>query len=190
MTAPLDRIASARSMLFVPGHRPYRFAKAAGCDADLVLLDLEDAVAAEDKDRARDHVADWLEYGNTAAVRINPPETPWFDDDLAVAARYGCPMMVPKAENPAALADITAQTAGTCALILLIETAAGVEHATDLCATPGAVRAAFGNVDLASQLGGPDVPGLLADPTWNSVGTLLDRVFPPKPCSPHQGYAS
>ena len=47
-------IASARSFLFVPGDRPERFDKAAASGADIVILDLEDAVPAERKDDARE----------------------------------------------------------------------------------------------------------------------------------------
>ena len=46
--------------LFVPGNRPERFAKALACGADRVILDLEDAVAPDDKARARSHMAGWL----------------------------------------------------------------------------------------------------------------------------------
>ena len=153
MTLSRERIASARSFLFVPGHRPDRFAKAAGSGADVVIIDLEDAVAGEDKDRARGAAAGWLEQGNDAVVRINPPGTPWFEQDLAAAVRYGCPIMVPKADAVGLLTDIGRRTEGRCALIPLVETAAGVEHATEVCATAGTVRMAFGNVDLASELG-------------------------------------
>ncbi|MGI5144484.1 HpcH/HpaI aldolase/citrate lyase family protein [Streptomyces sp. CA-106110] len=153
MNLSRSRIETARSLLFVPGHRPDRFAKAASADAGAVIIDLEDAVAAQDKDRARDNVAAWLGEGNSAMVRINPPGTPWCDADLAVAARYGAPVMVPKSEDPATLADITCRTAGKCLLVPLVETAAGVERAMKVCATPGAVRVAFGNADLARQLG-------------------------------------
>ncbi|TPQ23501.1 HpcH/HpaI aldolase/citrate lyase family protein [Streptomyces sporangiiformans] len=148
-----DRIATARSLLFVPGDRPDRFDKAVSFGADLVIVDLEDAVAAEDKDRARDHAAAWLALGNRAILRINPPGTPWAEADLGTAADHGCPVMVPKAEDPAVLADLAARTAGRCDLIPLVETALGVERAHDVCATPGTTRAAFGNVDLAAQLG-------------------------------------
>ena len=48
-----ERIASARSFLFVPGHRPDRFGKAAASGADVVVLDLEDAVGADRKAAAR-----------------------------------------------------------------------------------------------------------------------------------------
>ena len=49
-----------RSYLFVPGTRPERFGKALLSGADVVVLDLEDAVAADTKAAARDAIADWL----------------------------------------------------------------------------------------------------------------------------------
>ncbi|MER6152914.1 HpcH/HpaI aldolase/citrate lyase family protein [Streptomyces hirsutus] len=153
MTLSRSRLEAARSLLFVPGHRPDRFAKAASSGAGAIIIDLEDAVAAPDKDRSRDNVAAWLGAGNNAVVRINPPGTPWCDADLEVAARYGAPVMVPKSEDPAVLAELACRTAGKCALLPLIETAAGVERATEVCATAGTVRVAFGNVDLSGQLG-------------------------------------
>jgi citrate lyase subunit beta/citryl-CoA lyase len=153
MSTLAERIVTARSLLFVPGNRPDRFDKATGAGADLVIIDLEDAVAAPDKDRARDNTAAWLALGNRAIVRINPPGTAWAETDLRVAAEHGSPIMVPKAEDPAALADLAARTAGRCALVPLIETALGLEHALAVCTTPGVTRAAFGNVDLAAQLG-------------------------------------
>ncbi|MGW2616668.1 HpcH/HpaI aldolase/citrate lyase family protein [Streptomyces sp. NPDC001500] len=146
-------VLSARSLLFVPGHRPDRFDRAARSGADVVIIDLEDAVAAEAKDRARDNAAAWLALGNRAIVRINAPGTPWSGADLRVAADHGCPVMVPKAEDPAVLADLAARTRGRCDLVPLVETALGVERAHEVCAAPGVARAAFGNVDLAARLG-------------------------------------
>lgn len=148
-----DRIATAASLLFVPGDRPDRFDKAVASGADLVVVDLEDAVAAPDKERARDAAAAWLARGNRAIVRVNAPETPWSAGDLDMAARHGSPVMVPKSEDPAVLAQLAARTAGRCKVIALIETALGVENALQVCAVPGVVRAAFGNVDLSTQLG-------------------------------------
>ncbi|MGW1816672.1 HpcH/HpaI aldolase/citrate lyase family protein [Streptomyces sp. NPDC002125] len=144
-----DEIAAARTLLFVPGDRPDRFGKAAGSGADLVVIDLEDAVAAEDKERARRSAAGWAGLGTRTVVRVNAPGTPWFEADLRMAARHGCPVMVPKAEDPAVLGRIAAD----CALIALIETALGAERAYEVCSAPGVVRAAFGNVDLSAQLG-------------------------------------
>jgi citrate lyase subunit beta/citryl-CoA lyase len=148
-----DRLGTARSLLFVPGDRPDRFERAAASTADLVVIDLEDAVAEADKDRARDNAADWLARGNRAVVRINPLTGAGAEADLAMAAAHGCPVMVPKAEDPALLSDLAARTAGRCGIVPLVETALGVERAHGVCATPGVVRAAFGNVDLATQLG-------------------------------------
>jgi len=148
-TRPLE---SARSLLFVPGSRPDRFAKAAASGADLVIIDLEDAVAPQDKEEARENAAAWLARGNAAVVRINAPGTPWHDADLSAAAAALAPVMVPKAEDAAVFSDL-ARRAADCPLIPLIETATGVERAAEICAVPGTVRAAFGNVDLAGQLG-------------------------------------
>lgn len=153
MTLTRNALESARSFLFVPGHRPDRFDKAAAAGAGAVIIDLEDAVAAQDKERSRENVAAWLHAGNSAVVRINPPGTPWSEADLEVVSRYGAPVMVPKSEDPAVLAELACRTAGECLLLPLIETAAGVERAVEVCATAGAVRVAFGNADLAGQLG-------------------------------------
>ncbi|WP_243795671.1 aldolase/citrate lyase family protein [Saccharopolyspora gloriosae] len=77
-----DRSTTARSFLFVPGHRPDRFDKAVASGADVVIVDLEDAVAEDDQVRARGHVSEWLERGNVALVRLNSFGTPWFEADL------------------------------------------------------------------------------------------------------------
>ena len=146
-------VSAARTLLFVPGDRPDRFDKAARSGADLVVVDLEDAVAPEDKEEARQAAADWPGLGGRTVVRVNAPGTPWCEADLAMAADRGCPVMVPKAEDPAVLGGIAARTAGRCALIPLVETALGVERAHDVCSVPGVVRIAFGNVDLAARLG-------------------------------------
>ncbi|MFG2520337.1 HpcH/HpaI aldolase/citrate lyase family protein [Streptomyces sp. NPDC048527] len=143
------RIAAARTLLFVPGHRPDRFEKAAGAGADAVIIDLEDAVAPDAKDAARRHAADWLARGRDAVVRINAPGTSWWDADLDLVTAFGCPVMLPKAEDP----EVIARIAEVCAVIPLVETAAGTERALDVCCAPGVVRAAFGSVDLATELG-------------------------------------
>lgn len=153
MTIHSGHLAAARSLLFVPGDRPDRFDKAVAAGADAVILDLEDAVAVADKDTARSRVAEWLRLGGNAIVRINPPGTPWFAADLELAATHGCPIMLPKAQDAATLADVTSRTDGRCALLPLVETAAGIEQASALCAAARVVRVAFGSVDLATQLG-------------------------------------
>jgi citrate lyase subunit beta/citryl-CoA lyase len=145
-------LGSARSFLFVPGNRPDRFDKAAAAGADVVVVDLEDAVAPTDKDDAREHLRGWLRAGNSAMVRINGRDTPWYDADLELVAECGAPTMVAKAEDPAELRRI-ADLGGGLTVVPLVETAAGILGAAAICAAPGVVRCAFGSIDLATELG-------------------------------------
>lgn len=89
-----------RSLLFVPGDRPERFAKAAASGADAVILDLEDSVAAAARPAAREAVARWLREpaAVTRFVRVNPLGSDGLADDLA-AARGADGVMLPKAET-------------------------------------------------------------------------------------------
>jgi citrate lyase subunit beta/citryl-CoA lyase len=148
-----DSLATARTFLFVPGHRPDRFAKAAASGVDAVILDLEDAVGPERKEAAREHVRAWLDDGHQAVVRINAPGTPWFDDDLAALARPACAVMLPKAEDVAQLDAVSRRLPTGTSVIPLIETAIGIVQAVAVCGGPSVVRPAFGSVDLAAQLG-------------------------------------
>ena len=72
-----------RSMLFVPGDRPERFAKAAQSGADAVILDLEDAVSPDHKALARANLSKHDIRGLPVIVRINACDSPCFDEDLA-----------------------------------------------------------------------------------------------------------
>lgn len=148
--------ADARTFLFVPGDRPDRFAKAAGSGADVVILDLEDAVAADRKREAREHVRAWLSAGNQAAIRINGDGTPWQAEDVAMAAGLPGPVvavMVPKAESGEQLAALSRALPAGTGIIPLIETAAGILNAATVCAAANVLRSAFGSIDLAAQLG-------------------------------------
>lgn len=143
-----DTLAAARTLLFVPGDRPDRFAKAVAAGADGIVLDLEDAVAPHDKSTTRTAIADWLaEQGPGFTVRINAAGTPWFADDLAMVTEHGVAVMVPKAEDRATLDDLALPV-----IIPLVETAAGVLNAAEICSARGVARAAFGSIDLAAQL--------------------------------------
>ena len=93
-----------RSLLFVPGDRPDRFAKAAASGADAVILDLEDSVAPTRKDAAREAVAAYLAEPAEVIrfVRINPIDSGMLAVDLAVA-RLADGLVLPKAEGLATL---------------------------------------------------------------------------------------
>jgi len=148
-------VADAATLLFVPGDRPERFAKALAARADAVVIDLEDAVAPDDKDAARTVVAEWLaaDTDSAVAVRINADGTQWHRDDLTALAGTGATVMVAKAERPRALADSIAALGPDGDVIALIETARGVLSAADLAALPGVRRLAIGTFDLAAELG-------------------------------------
>ncbi|WP_017936458.1 HpcH/HpaI aldolase/citrate lyase family protein [Nocardioides sp. Iso805N] len=149
-----DVVSAARSLLFVPGNRPERFAKALATAADMVILDLEDAVAPAEKQGAREAVVEWLEAlapedAARVAVRVNAAGTPWHEADLSAVADRAGAVMLAKAEAGGAL-----EAAGRAAVVVaLIETATGVLDARPIARTAGVTRLAFGSFDLAAELG-------------------------------------
>jgi len=160
--SPDPALEVARTLLFVPGTRPDRFAKAAASGADLVVIDLEDAVAQADKETARQAVADWLGAdGNgagapgRAAVRLNAIGTDQHDADVAaLAVLPGLrAVVVPMAEDPAGLVALGQRLGQGVPVVALVETALGVHRVHDLAAVPGVRRLAFGHLDLAADLG-------------------------------------
>ncbi len=139
--------------LFVPGDRPERFERAAASGADAIIIDLEDAVAPEHKDLAREAVRTNLLKNVPMIVRINAAETRWFSDDLAMLANIEvAAIMVPKAAG-AALIALVAQQTGVRTIIPLVESAAGIASLEPMLRSPGVLCAAFGALDLALDLG-------------------------------------
>jgi citrate lyase subunit beta/citryl-CoA lyase len=144
-----DRIAAARTFLFVPGDRPERFDKAVASGADVVIVDLEDAVAAPGKPGARAALAGWLNPANPVVVRINAAATAWLEDDLALCDHPGVlGVMLPKAEA----GPVLTRVAALVPTIALVESAKGIEGLSALAATPGVVRLAYGTIDLSLEL--------------------------------------
>lgn len=155
-------IASARSFLFVPANRPERYAKALASGAGAVIIDLEDAVAPEAKVQARKQLADGFDAMPATdrarvLVRINAAGTPWHTDDLALVeqmAKLGLGgVMLPKAETVADLAQLAASVGPGCAVLPLIESAAGLVALDVLAASTGVTRLVFGNLDFQADLG-------------------------------------
>ncbi len=141
------------SFLFVPGDRPERFAKALASGAHAVIVDLEDAVAPQDKDAARQAVAQWLQPGHPVWLRINSAETPWFEADCGILDRPGIAgVILPKAERAEDLARVH-RCAGGAPVHALIETAAGFSEVTQLAKVPGVQRLVFGSIDFQVDLG-------------------------------------
>ncbi|MEY9212744.1 CoA ester lyase [Thermobifida halotolerans] len=139
------------ALLFCPGDRPDRYAKAAE-RADAVILDLEDSVAAEHKDRARALVVAGLADLDPARVivRVNAPDSPWWADDVAAVTGAGVRLvMLPKAQRPE---DVEALAPAR--VIALCETAAGVLAAERVAAAPSCAALSWGGEDLMADLGG------------------------------------
>lgn len=161
-----------RSTLSVPGSRPERFRKAVDAPADVVLIDLEDAVAPADKDAARAGVVRALasqDLGSKPlAVRINGLDTAWWYRDLVDLVEQGGDrldlVMVPKVGRPADVHAVEALVASAeraagrkrpLGLILLIETALGVANLEAVAAAAGPRVEAlyFGAGDFAASTG-------------------------------------
>lgn len=159
MTAVMAR---ARTFLFVPASRPERFVKALESGADCVILDLEDAVAPDQKAQARHDMADRLEgfsreHLARTLVRINAAGSTWHDDDLRLladwTARGLAGAMVPKAELPAQLQATGAALGANAQLVPLIESLAGLDGVDLLARVPQVNRLAFGHLDFQLDLG-------------------------------------
>ncbi len=146
----------ARSILFVPGDRAERFDKARASGADMVVIDLEDAVLPERKTAARDIVHDALSglVEPRFHVRVNSLDTAWHADDIAALAKLPgiAGLMLPKAERASDLAAMHAAAAGK-PLHALVETVAGVLNLADLVTAPGLARLSFGTVDFQVDAG-------------------------------------
>lgn len=147
-------VAGARSFLFVPGDRPTWIAKAAASHPDVIVVDLEDAVAESDKVTARSHLAGAVEQAGDSAllVRVNGAGTRWYDDDVAAVRTVGAGLMLPKSADRATVETLGGHTE-LPALVLLVETATGVRRCGELAALPGVTRLALGHLDLAAELG-------------------------------------
>ncbi len=155
-------LASARSFLFVPATRPERFAKALASGADVVIIDLEDAVAPEFKaDACAQLLLGFKQMSSSerkrVMVRINASTTPWCGNDLAQLQTL-IPLglsavMVPKAESAAALAQVANTLGPNCALLPQVETLAGLDAVNEITHAPQVLRLVFGNIDFQADLG-------------------------------------
>lgn len=148
--------------LFVPGNRPERFAKALASGADRVILDLEDAVAADDKIPARSHIAGWLNTlippdRDRLLVRVNDAASPWHTDDLHWLR--GLPLrevMLSKCESPEQVDQVVRHLPIGASVLPLIETVRGVLAAATIARASNVSRLAFGSLDYLLDL---DLPG-------------------------------
>ena len=168
---------SARSLLYVPGDRADRLAKAWERGADALIVDLEDAVPPDRKEAARQIVAEWLaDQGARSSdswLRVTTEDPA--RDIAAMTAPVGA-VIIPKAEveSVAAVAGLLdaheaerGWPGGSIATVPLIETARGLLQAPELAAGPRVRTLMIGRADLAGEL------GLRIDPEGPEFRSLL-----------------
>jgi citrate lyase subunit beta/citryl-CoA lyase len=157
-----------RSYLYVPGSDPRRIENALASEADAVVLDLEDAVAPNRKEEARETVAGFLRSGDEKPifVRVNVPGSALAEEDIeAVAEPNLAGLRLPKTESAEAvrrvakrLEDLRCEAGIQC----LIESALGLELVFEIArAHERVVGMSLGEADLAADLGVRDDAGLL-----------------------------
>jgi len=160
------------SLLFTPGSRSDRFAKAAASGADGIIIDLEDSVAAADKERVRIEVVAWLQKNGrvgalpfATGLRLNSLRTPAGRADLDALRAAGLKpdfVMLPKVESAAEVQLGAAKLPASVRLICLAETVRGVRFADEIAAaSPRLVALAFGGLDLSAETGG--------EPVWDAL---------------------
>ena len=181
-----------RSALYIPGSNARALDKGRSIAADVLILDLEDAVGVAAKETARVSVAAAIgarAYGRREiVVRVNGLESPWIARDIAAAvtARPDA-VLIPKLSRVedirrARAALAAAQAEPGLALWAMIETPLAVLNVAQIAAIaagPGAPRACLvmGTTDLARETGAVLKPGRLGMVTWLSQCVLAARAF-------------
>lgn len=173
--------------LYVPGDRPRSWPRPSPCGADVVVVDLEDAVAPDRKAYARAATAELLsEPQLDVHVRVNALDTPWAADDLrALTPLPGVSgLRLPKVTSAEDVVAV-AEKARDLPLYALLETALGIERAFSIAAAHSSVHGiALGEADLRADLGVRDDTGL----DWSRSRVIVAARaadLPPPPQSVH-----
>jgi len=173
---PLDTpLGFCSNFLFVPGTRPDRFTKALDSGASSVILDLEDAVAAEDKETARNAIqVAWpsftAEQKKRLIIRSNSPGSQFYSADLILAQKLdlAC-LLIPKSESADEINGAALLLPNT-AIIPMIETAVGLAHLSEIANANQVIRLALGNLDLQADL------GMVCDPQETELQTARFQI--------------
>lgn len=172
-----------RSVLYMPGSNPRALEKAKTLPADALIFDLEDSVAPDAKDAARDQLLAAVHNGGYGkreiVIRVNALPTPWGVNDLKMAAQTGADaVLLPKVETPddIAAARLVLQAAGAgdgLSLWAMMETPGAMLNAEKLAATrEGSVELqafVLGTNDLAKETGASLGSGRVGMLAWLSA---------------------
>ena len=164
-----DELRPRRSVLYMPAANARALEKAKTIPADALIFDLEDAVAPDAKDTAREQAvaaAASGDYGNREiTIRCNGLDTPWGAADIAAASAAGpAGIVVPKVTGTAHLGAIAAamEAAGApdhTAIWPMVETPDAIFAARDIAAFERVAVMVMGTNDLAKELRAASVPG-------------------------------
>lgn len=171
-----------RSVLYMPGSNARALDKAKTLPADALILDLEDAVAPEQKALAREQVCVAVTGGGYGGreliIRTNGLDTPWGKDDLIAAAKAGPDaVLLPKVESAAqvqaAEALLTANGApAKTAIWCMMETPKGILHAEEIASASKRLAVfVMGTSDLVKDLNAQHTP--LRLPVITSLGLCM-----------------
>jgi citrate lyase subunit beta/citryl-CoA lyase len=168
-----------RSALYVPGSNARALAKAASLAADVVIVDLEDAVAPAAKEEARRAAVAAIGQGLGRAevvLRVNGADGPWGAADLEAAARSGADaVLLPKVERASTVAEAArrleaAGAPAALALWAMLETPRGILRAEEVASSsPRLACLVAGTSDLVKDLRARHTPGrseVLASLSW------------------------
>jgi citrate lyase subunit beta/citryl-CoA lyase len=168
-----------RSALYVPGSNARALAKVASLGADVVIVDLEDAVAPAAKEEARRAAVAAIGQGLGRAevvLRVNGADGPWGPDDLAAAARSGADaVLLPKVERASTVVEAArrleaAGAPASLALWAMLETPRGILRAEEVASSsPRLACLVAGTSDLVKDLRARHTPGrseVLASLSW------------------------
>jgi (3S)-malyl-CoA thioesterase len=148
-----------RTILFLPASNPRAIEKARELAADMIVLDLEDAVRPEDKGRAREAAREAVREGfggRPAAIRVNVPGSACYGEDVIAVRHSGANFaVVPKAETGRQVHDTAVLV--EIPVLAMIETARGVIAAPEIAAASAGLVASTN--DLAADLAIPPGSG-------------------------------
>jgi (3S)-malyl-CoA thioesterase len=190
----VTKLKNVRTALYVPASNERALAKARGLDADMLVVDLEDSVAPENKASARDVAIVQSREGfgdKLLALRINAVDSPFFEEDLAAAGQAVVDyLVVPKIDIVAEIDRVAALS--ELPIIAMIESPSGIYNARDVAKHASVAGLFMGGNDLCAETGirpGPNREGLelalqsvvlagaaSAKPAFDTVYNLLDDM--------------
>jgi len=177
-----------RSVLYMPGSNPRALEKARALPADALILDLEDAVAPDAKESARENILAALAEGGYGKreiiVRVNGLDTPWGEADIAALSGSGADaLLLPKVDGSAQVAELERRMAAAGApeemtIQVMMETPLGILNAKEIAgASPRLSCLVLGTSDLVKDLRAAHTAERLPVLTALSLCVLAARAF-------------